>query len=333
MSPNLIAPLFGGAVTVALATVVLETPRPLGDATGAGTSTPVCRVEAPSLVDAGRYLVSVAGCNDCHTPGYMEKGRLVPEELWLTGVPLGWRGPWGTTYATNLRLFVQDTPEDVWMSICADRSTRPPMPWDNLRFMSEYDRRAIYAYIRHLGPAGEPMPAYCDPGVEPETPCFLLDPGEVAMRPVYAPAPPAGLVPAATSESFHVLGAAARVRVPSAETRDAFSVVELSLPAGGSTAAQVLWRFDLVLELEAGALEVRLGNERHTAGAGDRVVVPRGTPWACRVDGPDPARLVVSTTPGGYDDFLRELALSVAPDDAAAEAELRSAHGVELVVQ
>ena len=45
----------------------------------------------------GKYLVQIAGCNDCHTPGFMQKGFDVPESDWLVGVPVGWRGPWGTT--------------------------------------------------------------------------------------------------------------------------------------------------------------------------------------------------------------------------------------------
>ncbi len=57
--------------------------------------------------ERGRYLVRIAGCNDCHTPGYAESGGLLPEARWLVGDKLGWHGPWGTTYPTNLRLFAQ----------------------------------------------------------------------------------------------------------------------------------------------------------------------------------------------------------------------------------
>ena len=49
-------------------------------------------------LDRGRYLVKIAGCNDCHTRGYAETAGKVPEKQWLTGDQLGWRGPWGTTY-------------------------------------------------------------------------------------------------------------------------------------------------------------------------------------------------------------------------------------------
>src|SRR5262245_23109438 len=63
--------------------------------------------ESATDLERGRYLVKIAGCNDCHTPGYLLSAGQVPEALWLTGDSFGWRGPWGTTYATNLRLKMQ----------------------------------------------------------------------------------------------------------------------------------------------------------------------------------------------------------------------------------
>ena len=63
----------------------------------------------------GKYLVRIGGCNDCHTPGYAPSGGKVDEKLWLTGDQLGFRGPWGTTYATNLRLAVEDMTAEQFM--------------------------------------------------------------------------------------------------------------------------------------------------------------------------------------------------------------------------
>jgi hypothetical protein len=133
-------------------------------------------VMAESPVAAGRYLIQVAGCNDCHTPGWMQTPGKVPEADWLTGVPVGWRGPWGTTYASNLRLFVQTVSEDGWVIMAHKRNARPPMPWASLNDMSEHDLRAIYQYIKHLGPKGEPMPAYIPPGQTPKTPYLEMMP-------------------------------------------------------------------------------------------------------------------------------------------------------------
>jgi hypothetical protein len=122
------------------------------------------------LVNRGRYVVAIAGCNDCHTPMFPAKNGNVPESEWLTGDALGWRGPWGTTYATNLRLYMQDLTEEQWIRKAKTLAVRPPMPWFNVRKMSTTDLRAMYRYIRHLGPAGKPAPAYVPPGKTPDGP-------------------------------------------------------------------------------------------------------------------------------------------------------------------
>ena len=121
-------------------------------------------------VKRGRYLVKIGGCNDCHTPGYPEKGGKVPEAQWLTGDALGWQGPWGTTYPTNLRLYFQGLTEDEWVKKGKNLTARPPMPWFNVRDMTTSDLRALYRYVRLLGPAGQPAPAYVPPGKNPSGP-------------------------------------------------------------------------------------------------------------------------------------------------------------------
>ncbi len=127
-------------------------------------------------LERGRYLVKIAGCNDCHTPGYLLSEGQTPEELWLTGDSFGWRGPWGTTYAANLRLLVQGLTETQWVSMAKNLKARPPMPWFNLNEMKDEDLRAIYTYIRHLGPGGEAAPAYVPPDQEPNPPYALFPP-------------------------------------------------------------------------------------------------------------------------------------------------------------
>jgi hypothetical protein len=47
---------------------------------------------------------------------------------------------------------------------------RPPMPWFNLREMTDEDLVAMYRYLRALGPAGAPAPAGAGPGMAVETP-------------------------------------------------------------------------------------------------------------------------------------------------------------------
>jgi mono/diheme cytochrome c family protein len=52
----------------------------------------------------------------------------------------------------------------------------PPMPWFNLRAMSDADLKAMYAYIRSLGAPGEAAPAYVAPGGKVSTPYVVFVP-------------------------------------------------------------------------------------------------------------------------------------------------------------
>lgn len=131
--------------------------------------------KAGDQVARGRYLVTIGGCNDCHTPGYMEKGPAIPEGEWLTGMPVGFQGPWGTTYASNLRLVVSKQTEAEWIAH-ARKERLPPMPWFNLREMTDDDLKAVYAYVRSLGAPGNPAPAYVAPGGKVNTPYFVFVP-------------------------------------------------------------------------------------------------------------------------------------------------------------
>lgn len=126
--------------------------------------TPASAQTDNSTVQRGRYLVKIGGCNDCHTAGYTQSAGKVPEAEWLKGDQLGWQGPWGTTYATNLRLSIAPLTEQQWLQKAKTLEARPPMPWFVLREMDDADLRAIYAYLRHAGPAGQPAPASLPPG-------------------------------------------------------------------------------------------------------------------------------------------------------------------------
>ncbi len=130
--------------------------------------------DMPVSVETGRYLAVVAGCNDCHTAGFLQSGGNVEEAKWLTGNPVGWRGPWGTTYPANLRLIASQMTEDEWIEKYRTFNGRPPMPWWVLKEMKESHLRSIYRYLRHLGPAGEMVPAYVPPNQEPQTPYMDL---------------------------------------------------------------------------------------------------------------------------------------------------------------
>jgi len=120
--------------------------------------------------ERGRYIIAISGCNDCHTPGFLLNGGKTPEKDWLTGGVTGWRGPWGTTYPTNLRLYFQEITEAQWVQVAKEIQRRPPMPYFSLNAMSEADVRSVYKYIRSLGPAGKPAPKFVPPDKVPPQP-------------------------------------------------------------------------------------------------------------------------------------------------------------------
>ena len=135
-----------------------------------------------SDLERGRYLVSIGGCNDCHTAGYAPSGGAVPEQAWLTGDTIGFQGPWGTTYPANLRLLASQLSESQWLAR-ARAPMRPPMPAPALRAMTESDLLAIYRYTRSLGAQGVPAPAYVLPGGTPATPVIVMTPVAPAALP------------------------------------------------------------------------------------------------------------------------------------------------------
>jgi mono/diheme cytochrome c family protein len=127
-------------------------------------------------IERGRYLVKIGGCNDCHTPGYLAKAGDIPEDGWLIGDSLGFNGPWGTTYPTNLRRLLRTMDEDDWVEFARTIETRPPMPWFNLRAMSEDDLRDMHRFVVSLPPNDGAVPDYVPPGREPKTPHIVFVP-------------------------------------------------------------------------------------------------------------------------------------------------------------
>jgi mono/diheme cytochrome c family protein len=122
-------------------------------------------------IERGRYVVMIGGCNDCHTAGYAPREGNVPQSEWLTGSgPLGFQGPWGTTYAPNLRATIARYNEAEWVKYAKTLKTRPPMPWFNVNAMSETDLRALYHFVKSLGPVGENAAVFRPPGEQPPLP-------------------------------------------------------------------------------------------------------------------------------------------------------------------
>jgi mono/diheme cytochrome c family protein len=129
-------------------------------------------------VKRGEQVSIFAGCHDCHTAGYNESGGKIDPAAALKGTALGWKGPWGTTYATNLRLVVAQKAktEDEFVAFAKSFQARPPMPFYNVHAMDESDVRSLHQYIVSLGEPGEAAPDYVPPGQEPKTPYIVIAP-------------------------------------------------------------------------------------------------------------------------------------------------------------
>lgn len=155
------------------------------------------------VVARGEYLVTVGGCNDCHTPlkmgpkgpepdmsralsGHPEQ-LVMPEAPKLPAGPWMWvggatntafAGPWGVSYARNL------TPEPltgtgIWTEDIFVKTIRtgrhwgvarpimPPMPWFNYAKMSDEDLHAVFSYLRTVKPVRNEVP---EPIIAPPPP-------------------------------------------------------------------------------------------------------------------------------------------------------------------
>ncbi len=109
-------------------------------------------------VERGRYLVTVMSCGDCHTPGTFYGAPSAARRL--SGSDIGWRGPWGVTFARNLTPDM-DSGLGYWSEDEIVKAIRsgvkndgtpilPPMPWQNYSALTDADAHAIAAYLMSL---------------------------------------------------------------------------------------------------------------------------------------------------------------------------------------
>lgn len=132
----------------------------------------------------GKYLVSVIGCNDCHTPGTFYGA---PDfDRFLSGSEMGWGGPWGTVYAGNLTPDPETglgkwTPEQIAKAIRTGnrpdgRQLSVAMPWQNFANLSDADAMAVATYLKSLKPVVHAVPKPLEPGAEVKGPVLAFPP-------------------------------------------------------------------------------------------------------------------------------------------------------------
>ncbi|MBI3450175.1 MAG: diheme cytochrome c-553 [Acidobacteria bacterium] len=150
----------------------------------------------PETIARGKYLASVGGCSDCHSPkvfgpkgpasdparllsGHPQGQKLPPMPAGLIG-PNGWGavcnndgtawvGPWGTSFAMNLTPDM-DTGIGGWNEAMFIRAIRtgkhmgegrpilPTMPWAEFAEMTDSDLGAIFVYLKSLKPVANAVP-------------------------------------------------------------------------------------------------------------------------------------------------------------------------------
>jgi cytochrome c553 len=132
--------------------------------------------DADVSIAKGERVSIIGGCHDCHTVGYGESNGEIDPATALMGNPVGYNGPWGTSYAVNLRLVVAGMSEDEWVQYLKTFKATPPMPWFNVHHLDEGEMRSLYQYIASLGEPGKPAPEALPPGEKPKTPYLVFAP-------------------------------------------------------------------------------------------------------------------------------------------------------------
>lgn len=170
-----------------------------GDSASIGNVKAVAAGGVQTKLERGAYMVTIGGCNDCHTPLKMgEKGpepdmsRMLsghPETLQLPNDPKvekGWdgmtaattgtafHGGWGMSFAMNLTpdslTGIGTWTEEIFIKTIrsgkhwgAGRPIMPPMPWFNYAKLTDEDISAVYAYLRSIPPIVNHVQAYRPP--------------------------------------------------------------------------------------------------------------------------------------------------------------------------
>lgn len=157
-------------------------------------------LSATQLVQRGEYLVTIMGCNDCHSPKEMgPQGPVLIADLILSGYPAarpfekvepelikkGWilfnadltaaAGPWGVSFAANLtsdqtgignwteQNFKRALKEGKYKGLDGFRMLLPPMPWSNFAVITDEDISAIFQYLKSTKPVSNVVPAAISP--------------------------------------------------------------------------------------------------------------------------------------------------------------------------
>jgi len=150
-------------------------------------------------VARGKYLTTIMGCNDCHTPAALFGAPDFDRQM--AGSDLGWQGPWGVSYASNLTPDIEtglgewneaDILKALRTGMRPDGTTLlPPMPWQDFAALTDEDANAIVAFLRSLKPVNHQVPARVPPGQTATGSILVFPPPSAWDTPKAPPNPPA----------------------------------------------------------------------------------------------------------------------------------------------
>jgi mono/diheme cytochrome c family protein len=139
--------------------------------------------QAEDPVARGKYLVTIMGCGDCHTPGYfLGKPDMAHP---LSGSDVGFEMPGaGIHWPPNLTPD-PETGLGKWSDeeiITAFKTGMRPnggrlipiMPYGDFAALTDDDAQAVVAYLRSLTPVRHAVPAPVKPGETPPGPYMTV---------------------------------------------------------------------------------------------------------------------------------------------------------------
>jgi quercetin dioxygenase-like cupin family protein len=115
------------------------------------------------------------------------------------------------------------------------------------------------------------------------------------------------------AEALWFMGIPTRVLATAEQTGGAFGLIEHVIPAGDESPWHVHHAEDESFYVVEGHMTFLCGEQRVQAGPGTFVYGPREIPHGFRVEGTEPAMMLLQCTPGGFEHFVIEMSESAPP--------------------
>ena len=126
-------------------------------------------------------------------------------------------------------------------------------------------------------------------------------------------------------------GEVTRIIVPAEATHGAYAIwMHVSQPASGPP-RHIHRNEDEIIHVLDGALRIWCDGTVFMIGRGDTVTLPRGLAHSFRVIGPDPACMMMTVVPGGFERFYAAVSQLRLPNDIADLLDISEAFGIDYV--